>query len=120
MDEDKKPVTFNRAGAKRIAEAVKYVEKLPRNTLPQRGRPPAGNLSGVRLAKSQAGGIAAVSSLTPGTGSVELYGYSGPGTAAFPTGVIVTVSNIGAAIAASKLCYVAEGDGGWHVVVVPC
>lgn len=119
-DDKKKPVLFSKADAKRIAAVVRRIEHAPRNGPLVRGRPPVTSLSGIRIAVVQSGGIDAVDGLTPGTGEVELYGYEGPGTAAFATGVIVTASNIGAAIAANKLCYVAEGDGGWHVVVVPC
>lgn len=115
---DEEPVSFNRAGAKRIVRATKAYENG--NRLPPL---PGGRFSGFRtgavVAKTDGSGISALSGTTAGSGNVVLYEMDGDGELT-DTDVTLVCWNLGTAVGANKFILVVFGTRGPWVVVEPC
>ena len=120
--DDKKPVTFNKAGAARIAAAVKRLEQMPRNDpTPRTVGPRGGTLVAVQVAKTGVGGISAMAGSTVGIGNVALYVCSEAGVlTAHPDYTAIPARNLGGAIAADKFVLLSEGPWGWWITAVVC
>lgn len=110
-------VGFTPENAKRIAQAVRYVEQSSRggSALP-RSRTVFN--PGSVVAKNGGSTIAAMGGSTPGSGTVTLYTFDGTTLAADAT---VTAFNVGsAAIAANAWLILSYVGGYWFVVVEVC
>lgn len=119
MPVDNKPVAFNREGAQRIITATKIVENQYRLPPPQSGRFSGGRGAGLVVAKTESGGISALSGTTAGSGDVRLYDMSETG-ALTATGVVLKCWNLGGLIAGDRFISVAFGTRGPWAVVDPC
>lgn len=117
MPIDDEPVSFNRAGAKRIVRAAKTVESQYR--LPPL---PAGRFSGFRTGAVPgvtAGPITAKAGNTAGSGDVTLYDMDENGVLS-ETDVTLKCWNLGGDVASGKDVLVVFGTRGPWLVVVPC
>jgi hypothetical protein len=111
-------VVFSKDAAKRTKEAVLYVERSIKNSLPS-GIGPRGMVPGLMPVKSPSGGIPAMSGSTPGSATCTLYTYDGTD---FTLGTeTITVKNVySSSTAGNNLTWVAWWSGAWFVITEGC
>jgi hypothetical protein len=120
MADDKRPIAINAAQGKRIASAVKTIEKAfaPK----KRGGPPVNWNPGVVRAKVTTA-IPTGTFTTPSTaGRAQIY-HKDPSGAWVASGDPVTVNNdhtISASVAVNKVVKLAWCDGDWFLVSADC
>jgi hypothetical protein len=112
----RRPVAFRKGEAQRIADAVRSYERGNKNRPARRGRyPVGGDGDPLRIAKTGAGGIDMMDTLTPGSATVTLYDFDGSTIAA---GDDVTCYNLMSGdVSANTFIIVGMVAGGYYFVV---
>lgn len=112
------PVGFSSDDAKRVAAVVRRVEDMSRGGTGGRGRTSTPWNPGSMVAKNGGSTIAALSSSTPGSGTVTGYTFNGSTVASSDT---VTAYNMGSATVAANAWLILSYVGGyWFIVAEMC